>query len=45
MNGSFIPEIVEMFLGTHVINRKTPGFDAFDDPELLSAVKKKGKSN
>jgi nicotinamidase-related amidase len=43
MNGPFMPEIVEMFPGTHVIDRKIPGFDAFDDPEVLSAVKKTGK--
>jgi len=43
INGQFMPEIVEMFPDTHVIARKTPGFDAFDDPEVLSAVKQTGK--
>jgi nicotinamidase-related amidase len=43
INGLFMPEIVAMFPGTHVIARKVPGFDAFDDPEVLSAVKQTGK--
>jgi len=43
VNGQFMPEIVEMFPGTHVIARKVPGFDAFDDEEVLSAVRQTGK--
>lgn len=43
INGLFMPEIVAMFPGTRVIARKVPGFDAFDDPEVLSAVKQTGK--
>jgi nicotinamidase-related amidase len=43
INGQFTPEIVKMFPNTHVIARKIPGFDAFDDPEVLSAVKQTGK--
>lgn len=43
VNGPFTPEIVEMRPETHVIARKVPGFDALDDPEVLSAVKQTGK--
>jgi len=43
INGQFMPEIVEMFPDTHVIARKMPGFDAFDDQEVFSAVKQTGK--
>jgi nicotinamidase-related amidase len=43
INGQFMPEIVEMFPKTRVIGRKVPGFDVFDDPEVLSAVKQTGK--
>jgi nicotinamidase-related amidase len=43
VNGQFMPEIVEMFPDTHVIARKMPGFDAFDDEEVLSAVKRTGR--
>lgn len=43
VNGQFMPEIVEMFPNTHVIARKTPGFDAFADQEVLSAVRQTGK--
>jgi hypothetical protein len=39
-----MPKIVEMFPKTSVIARKVPGFDAFDDSEVLSAVKQTGKS-
>jgi isochorismate hydrolase len=42
-NGVFLPEIVEMFPDSPVIDRKMPGFDAFDDKELLDAVKKTGR--
>ena len=42
-NGVFLPEIVEMFPDFPVIDRKMPGFDAFDDKELLDAVKKTGR--
>ncbi len=43
INGQFMPEIVEMFPDTHVIARKMPGFDAFDDQEVFSAVEQTGK--
>lgn len=42
-NGAFLPEIVEMFPDSPVIDRKMPGFDAFDDKELLDTVKKTGR--
>ena|SRR5665811_358137 len=42
-NGVFLPEIVEMFPDSPVIDRKMPSFDAFDDKELLDAVKKTGR--
>jgi len=43
MNGPFVPEIVEMFPNTRVIDRKVPGFDAFDDPDVLGAVRQTGR--
>lgn len=43
MNGQFMPEIVEMFPDTRVIARKVPGFDAFDDEDVLNAVNRTGK--
>jgi nicotinamidase-related amidase len=43
LNGQFMPEIVEMFPDTRVIARKVPGFDAFDDEDVLNAVNRTGK--
>lgn len=42
-NGEFLPEIVEMFPGSPVIDRKIPSFDAFEDKEVLNAVRKTGR--
>lgn len=42
-NGAFLPEIVEMFPNSPVIDRKVTSFDAFEDKEVLDAVKKTGK--
>ena len=42
-NGSFLPEIVEMFPGSHIIDRKVPSFDALEDKEVFNAVKKTGR--
>jgi isochorismate hydrolase len=42
-NGAFLPEIVEMFPDSSVIDRKVPSFDAFEDKEVLDAVKKTGR--
>jgi len=42
-NGAFLPEIVAMFPDTPVIDRKVPSFDAFEDEEVLNAVKKTGR--
>jgi nicotinamidase-related amidase len=42
-NGPFLPEIVEMFPKSPLIDRTLPGFDAFNDKELLDAVKKTGR--
>ncbi len=39
-NGDFLPEIVEMFPGISVIDRKLPSFDAFEDKDVFNAVKK-----
>ena len=39
-NGDFLPEIVEMFPSTPVIDRKLPSFDAFEDKDVFDAVKK-----
>jgi nicotinamidase-related amidase len=43
MNGAFLPEIVEMFPGINVIDRKMPSFDAFEDKDVFTAVKKTGR--
>lgn len=43
-NGDFLPEIVEMFPGISVIDRKVPAFDAFEDKAVLNAVKKTGRT-
>jgi nicotinamidase-related amidase len=43
LNGQFMPEIVAMFPDTSVIARKVPGFDAFDDEDVLNAVNRTGK--
>lgn len=42
-NGLFLAEIREMFPNVPVIARKVPGFDCFDDPDVLNAVKRTGK--
>jgi len=39
-NGEFIKEIMDLFPGQKVIARKMPGFDAFEDEDVLRAVKK-----
>ncbi len=38
-NGAFLPEVVDMFPGISVIDRKIPAFDAFEDSPVLTAVK------
>ncbi len=42
-NGAFLPEIVEMFPETPVFDRQTATFDAFEENEVLAAVKKPGR--
>lgn len=42
-NGDFLPEIVEMFPGISVIDRKVRSFDAFEDNDVFDAVKKTGR--
>jgi nicotinamidase-related amidase len=42
-NGAFLPEIVGMFPGNVVIDRKVPSFDAFEDSDVFDAVKKTGR--
>ena len=42
-NGLFLAEIREMFPNVPVIARKVPGFDCFDDPDVLKAVKQTSK--
>ena len=42
-NGPFLPEIVEMFPGANVMDRTLPSFDAFEEQEVLDAVKQTGK--
>jgi len=42
-NGAFLSEIVAMFPNTPVIDRRVPSFDAFEDEEVLNAVKKTGR--
>jgi nicotinamidase-related amidase len=42
-NGEFLPEIVAMFPGSPVIDRKIPSFDAFEDKEVFNAVKTTGR--
>jgi nicotinamidase-related amidase len=42
-NGDFLPEIVAMFPNTPVIDRKIPSFDAFEDKDVLNAVRKTGR--
>ena len=42
-NGAFLPEIVDMFPSVQVIDRKVPTFDAFEDREVLDAVRKTGR--
>jgi nicotinamidase-related amidase len=38
-NGLFLAEIRDMFPKVPVIARSVPGFDCFDDPDVLKAVK------
>jgi nicotinamidase-related amidase len=42
-NGLFLAEIRDMFPKVPVIARSVPGFDCFDDPDVLKAVKQTGK--
>jgi nicotinamidase-related amidase len=42
-NGPFLPEIVEMFPDSPVIDRKIPSFDALEDKPVFDAVKKSGR--
>ncbi len=42
-NGLFLAEIRELFPKVPVIARTVPGFDCFDDPDVLKAVKQTGK--
>ena len=41
-NGPMISEITEMFPDIPVIVRKHPSFNAFDEPEVVQAIKKNG---
>ncbi len=43
-NGTFFPEIAGLFPGQQPLARKVPGFDAFEDEAVLSAVKQTGRS-
>jgi nicotinamidase-related amidase len=43
-SGKFFPELLEMFPKNELIDRTVPGFDALDDPAVLKAVKKTGRS-
>jgi nicotinamidase-related amidase len=43
MNGEFIKEIANLFPGQEIYARKIPSFDAFEDDNVLNAVKKTGK--
>jgi nicotinamidase-related amidase len=42
-NGPMISEITEMFPDIPVIVRKHPSFNAFDEPEVVQAIKKSGR--
>jgi nicotinamidase-related amidase len=42
-NGSFTPEIAELFPDADVLEREVPGFDAFADDAVLQAVKGTGR--
>ena len=42
-NGPMISEITEMFPDVPVIVRKHPSFNAFDEPEVVQAIKKTGR--
>jgi nicotinamidase-related amidase len=42
-NGPFLAEIVEMFPGSTIIDRKMPSFDAFEDQDVLELVNRTGK--
>lgn len=44
-NGAFLPEIVEMFPGAPIFDRKTASFDAFDEKKVLAAVRKTGRKH
>jgi nicotinamidase-related amidase len=43
LNGEFIPEITKLFPMQEVFARKIPSFDAFEDENTWSAVKKTGR--
>src|SRR6476620_12127789 len=42
-NGPMISEITKMFPDVSVIVRKHPSFNAFDEPEVVKAIKKTGR--
>lgn len=42
-NGPMLPEITTMFPQAQNISRKMPSFNAFDEPEILDALKKTGR--
>lgn len=43
VNGPFLPDIVEIFPHSAVIDRKLPSFDILEDHELMEAIKQTGK--
>lgn len=43
MNGEFIKEIADLFPDQEIYARKMPSFDAFEEDNVLNAVKKTGK--
>jgi nicotinamidase-related amidase len=43
LNGPFTPEIVELFPGVHVIERRVPGFDALADETVLQSLRATGR--
>ena len=42
-NGPMISEITDLFPDIPVIVRKHPSFNAFDEPEVVQAIKKTGR--
>jgi len=44
-NGPMISEITEMFPDIPVIVHKHPSFNAFDEPEVVQAIKKRVENN